>query len=504
MAFCGVHFRKLKTASHINKACSHDRRSHMPANVNKGRVSQNIALLDHGRDRWEFVNEQITKRVKRKVRDNAVRMVEAFIYSSPEYFRPADPDKKGTWDDARLKTWVENAHKWLLSEFSEENLLEVHLHLDESTPHIHACILPITDDGRLNAKEYLMNRVGLRNAQTSLAKALTPLGLTRGLKGSGAKHIAADTWAAEIQNCLNTRANAPEPEPSGKLPFVPAFKYKKLEGDYRAVVKALRKAEKRATHTQTVEAENKQLKQLNSAYARDLEQLRPLAKQVRGIEIQQVLEDYDCHNVIFLDEKGRARSYRDQRWIGRNAIDVLMHFNEIDYKTAVPRLYQKYSINEVATCVLESQRSFTRNEIIKMHNQVLAIKKFDPEWREREINQRTYYILYKRNVEAEIIKDFNVWENENGRFLKNKNRDYHIWDKGDRLILRKAVGADRREAVRLMLEIAADKKWDLSDCVTTAFGSEEFKDEVKKQVTDRLLRQTQKEVTRWKPKPMGH
>lgn len=511
MAYCGVHFRKLKTASHIKKACSHDRRSHVPQNVNPDRVSQNITLLDHGRDRWEIINEKISQRVKRKVRDNAVRMVEAFVYTSPEYFRPNDPNERGTWDEKRLKPWAQSVYEWLLAEYGENNLLEAHLHLDEATPHIHAVILPITKDGRLTAKDYLMNRVGLRNAQSSLAKALAPLGLTRGLKGSGAKHIPADKWAVETQNCLAKLEKVPEPKSAGKMPFVQAGKHEALKKQYNKAIQNYEKATTIAVHVQTLEAENRQLKKVNSAYAMELDKLRPIAKQVRGIEIQEVIKNHDRANILSLDAKGRAISKREKKWRGRNAIDVVMHLNDCDYKTAVSWLFTRYQLNEVASSLLNSDPRYMtaiRNEIVQIHNETLVeskqqnLKKFDSGWRDRETNQRTYYVLYKRNIEPEVIQDFRVWENANGRFLKNTDRDYHIWDKGDRLILREADQADYKTAVRLIIKMAEDKGWDLKK--TKATGPPQFLDEVKRQVDEHLLdKLTQPKARSMTPKMRG-
>lgn len=486
--YCGVHFRKLKTAAHIKKACSHDRRGHTPQNVNPDRMSRNIALLDHGRDRWDVINEQISKRVKRKVRDNAVRMVEAFVYSSPEYFRPQDPENRGTWDEKRLQPWVKKVHDWLLKEYGEDNVLEIHLHLDEATPHIHAVLVPITKDGRLTAKEWLMNRGKLRNAQSSLAKALQPLGLIRGLKGSGAKHIPADKWAAEIQKCLNTLANIPKPEPAGKLSLVVSKdKYQKLEDDYLSVVAALRKAEKRAAHIQTVEAENSQLKKVNSAYALELKALRPLATKVRGIGLDLVVADHPKGYTVSVKDR---EAYVGDKRVARNAIDLIKYLDGCDYRQAVLTLALNYSptqaaATEISSLVEERLEKFDFR-VLQFKQNASEGKKFDSGWKSRSTVQRQYYVLYRYNIDKELIANHQIWENKNGRFLRNTEKDYHIWDKGDRLILRKAESTDLRRAVALMLEVAVDKGWDLEQRADLATGSDEFLSEVRRQVEERI------------------
>lgn len=497
MAYCGVHFRKLKTAAHIQKSCSHDRRSHTPKNTTPSRFSENITLLDHGRDRWEIINEKISQRVKRKVRDNAVRMIEAFVYSSPEYFRPTSPSRTGTWEENRLRPWVDSVYKWLVKEHGLENLLEVHVHLDEATPHIHAVILPITDDGRLTAKEYLMNRVQLRNAQTSLSKSLAHLGLNRGLKSSGAKHISADKWNAEIQKCLITRTKTPKPEPAGSLPLVPAKKYKKLEKDYKKAVAALRRAEKRATHAQTLVAENKQLKKINAGYAKELELLRPIAKQVRGVDMRQVLRDHPNGKNAQIKNGHAYAGAGYGLQIGRNAIDLVMSLSNCEYKKAVAWLAERYNDDALVSTILYSQRASAKRAAEEIVKEEERKKKFELEQQKRSRNQRQYYILYKHNVEKELIEDFDVWENNNGKFLKHSSNGYHIWDKGDCLILRKADSKDFSQAISLMLEIAVDKGWVLNQCI--AFGSDDFKEEFKSQVVAR--QKEDKPAPQNKPKP---
>ena len=40
----------------------------------------------------------------------------------------------------------------------EENITRFAVHLDEKTPHIHCVFVPITEDGRLSAGDWVGNR----------------------------------------------------------------------------------------------------------------------------------------------------------------------------------------------------------------------------------------------------------------------------------------------------------------------------------------------------------
>ena len=64
----------------------------------------------------------------------------------------------GNYDPKRLKAWVKCNMKALRKKFGE-NLIDVTLHLDEATPHMHAVIVPVDTTGgkdgnlsRFNAK----------------------------------------------------------------------------------------------------------------------------------------------------------------------------------------------------------------------------------------------------------------------------------------------------------------------------------------------------------------
>lgn len=74
---------------------------------------------------------------------------ELVLSASPEYFRPEydrdDPEGKGKYDPERLETWKNKTMEWLEKEYGRKNLVDVVLHVDETTPHIHAVVVPIVE-----------------------------------------------------------------------------------------------------------------------------------------------------------------------------------------------------------------------------------------------------------------------------------------------------------------------------------------------------------------------
>lgn len=85
-----------------------------------------------------------------RTRTDSVRVVETLITASPEFFK----DKK----KAQVKEYFEYALKFILKHVPQERILSAVIHVDEKTPHMHLSFVPITDDGRLSAKDIVGNR----------------------------------------------------------------------------------------------------------------------------------------------------------------------------------------------------------------------------------------------------------------------------------------------------------------------------------------------------------
>lgn len=133
---------------------------------------------------WTLAADHIEGAGIKKVRKDAVRAMEFLITASPDTFKR---DSAGVVvDDYRNSGWVKDNIDFLARKYGK-NLVAVTLHQDEKTPHIHAVVVPITDDGRLSAKE-LFNPVSLKKLQTEYAQAMSKHGLERGIEGSRARH----------------------------------------------------------------------------------------------------------------------------------------------------------------------------------------------------------------------------------------------------------------------------------------------------------------------------
>lgn len=88
-----------------------------------------------------------------RVRKDSVRVVEALVTASPEFFK----DKT----NREIRAYFAYALKFLEGRQRPDTFLSAVVHMDEKTPHLHLCFVPLTADGRLSAKEIVGNRKNL-------------------------------------------------------------------------------------------------------------------------------------------------------------------------------------------------------------------------------------------------------------------------------------------------------------------------------------------------------
>lgn len=110
--------------------------------------------------------------LKKRPRSDAVGLEDIIVSASADFMLQIGADK-------REQYFAEALH-FFQHRFGKENVMYCHCHLDESNPHIHIGIVPITPDGRLSAKS-LFSPKTLEQLQTDFHKAVAQhYGLKRG------------------------------------------------------------------------------------------------------------------------------------------------------------------------------------------------------------------------------------------------------------------------------------------------------------------------------------
>jgi hypothetical protein len=210
-AICRV--AKIKTAQAGAAKTAHNYRQRETPNADTERKPLNREYINTAeRNYWELATERIQE-AGAKIRHDSVRGVEVLLTASPEAFkRQAD----GTPHDWHGSKWAEANIAFLKAQFGEQNVVSCTLHQDELTPHFHAVIVPITEDGRLSAKDRF-NPKTLRQLQTDYAEAMKPFGMERGVEHSRAKHeVMRHVYGAQ-ERSRGELAELTKPEPATRL-----------------------------------------------------------------------------------------------------------------------------------------------------------------------------------------------------------------------------------------------------------------------------------------------
>ncbi|HDR9122895.1 TPA: plasmid recombination protein [Burkholderia vietnamiensis] len=189
MSFAIARVGKLNSWGKVGAAGGHNLRTRPTPNANADRTPDNVVL--HGPDDLAAaVRDRLDAAGVTPGRKDAVLAAEFVLTASPEFFEGKTPEQVRAWADSQTE---------FLAQRYGPNFVQAVLHLDETTPHVHAAVIPITDDGRLSMKDYIGGRQNLRNLQTDYAKAMAVHGLQRGVEHSVAEHKTIKEFYGETK-----------------------------------------------------------------------------------------------------------------------------------------------------------------------------------------------------------------------------------------------------------------------------------------------------------------
>lgn len=117
--------------------------------IDPSRSHLNFHLIQPER-RYRAEAERQIKEAGCRTRSDSVRLVEALVTASPEFFQ----GKK----KAEIKAFFQEAVTFIQQHQDPKTIISAAVHMDEKTPHMHLSFVPLTEDGRLCAKEILGNR----------------------------------------------------------------------------------------------------------------------------------------------------------------------------------------------------------------------------------------------------------------------------------------------------------------------------------------------------------
>ena len=151
MAYAILRFAKHKGGASKALSAHHERTKDSYASnpdIDLSRTAQNFHLVT---PRWSY-EQEIRHRIQTagcRVRKDSVKFVDTLVTVSPEFAQE---------HAAEMPEYFTRAFTFLKERVGEENIISAVVHLDETTPHMHLCFVPLTKDNRLSAKEILGNK----------------------------------------------------------------------------------------------------------------------------------------------------------------------------------------------------------------------------------------------------------------------------------------------------------------------------------------------------------
>ena len=241
-----------------------------------------------------------------RTRKDSIRMIETLFTASPEFFK----GKKR----AEIRVFFEEALHFLEQHQSKETIISAVVHMDEKTPHMHLCFVPLTEDKRLSAKEIVGNKKKLTWWQDEFWKHMVGKypDLERGESASetGRTHIPPRLFKEAVH--LNRMKDQIMAILNDSNPFNKKAKAEELEtllDKYVPGVEAMRTKLKKYDKTyKELTAENAELeKELNSASRESIQ---------KKLEIQRKLSELDeLRRTVDSIPDAVIREYTEQKYV---------------------------------------------------------------------------------------------------------------------------------------------------------------------------------------------
>lgn len=214
----------------------------------------NVNLIQSNNWMQDIQNE--INRAGAKTRSNSVVALDAIYTASGDFFK----GKSNEENDQFFRDCL------AFHQRKFGHVISAVIHYDETTPHMHILSVPLTQDGRLSAREIVGNRANLSRMQTEFFEQVGKgYGLERGVQMDGQekkKHITAQEW----------QLRQVKQEKAAELEELGAIKHSKKSARERST-RAREQAEQQR-------AENSRLKAVEGQIRDRMEQEQTTAEQL--------------------------------------------------------------------------------------------------------------------------------------------------------------------------------------------------------------------------------
>lgn len=369
MAYGICRIQKLKAGA-VGRSAQHTSRKRDTPNADP--TKQHIRIIGqpdtpYTPDLETLVRQHIGDQTIRK---NAVLAVEFLLTASPEYFRPDDPSRAGYYEPKQLESFQHTACEWLQNRYGDR-IIRAELHLDESTPHIHAYMVPLDEKGKLNCRALLGgSRYRLSELQDDFALAMKPLGLERGIKGSRASHTSVRKYYTAVNQSPDATLDMQTMQQLVADRQRAITDSKQAEQTASALARELQRSRQRILELERLALSAEQLAQSWQ------KKYQELADKVRDISLEKVAHELGLEP----DPKDKHKWQHENHIInitgskfydwqhlkgGGGAIDLVMHVNQCDFKQALAWLNDRLGEGATLTAATYKTKEIIQTEQLR-------------------------------------------------------------------------------------------------------------------------------------------
>lgn len=152
-AIMRIEKRKLPS---VGRICKHHERlkAEYKSNpdIDPKRAGMNYHIIEPTGPYRDMVLARIEQTGARRRKDSVV-LQDCFVGGTPDWLKAKSYEEQ--------REYFNHAYQFFERNFGKENIISAVVHMDEATPHMHLCFVPITPKGRLSSKEIIGGPQGL-------------------------------------------------------------------------------------------------------------------------------------------------------------------------------------------------------------------------------------------------------------------------------------------------------------------------------------------------------
>jgi len=152
-AIMRIEKRKLPSVGRINKHHERQKEEYKSnPDIDRERTGLNYHIVQPPGPYREAALARIEQAGARRRKDSVV-LQDCFVGGTPDWLKAKSQEEQ--------RAYFSHAYQFFEDNFGKENIISAVVHMDEATPHMHLCFVPITPKGRLSSKDVIGGPQGL-------------------------------------------------------------------------------------------------------------------------------------------------------------------------------------------------------------------------------------------------------------------------------------------------------------------------------------------------------